>query len=145
MRFLSFLLIGLLFVGCKSKTSKECSTSSEEKSSYEVYKLSEMAALMERMFNDNKQIKVKIENGETDLGKFDADYLKIHTALLTDPSDMDDVFKEYADKFLIAQKFVYSESSNQKENFNAMVDACIACHQKKCGGPIVRIKKLYLK
>lgn len=141
-----YLLVTILFFGCQeSQNSADTPKESEKSSSFEMYEMSEMAALMERMYNENKTIKEQIENGNVAVGDFPADYLKIHSAVLTDPSDMDAVFKEYSEKFITAQQLVYTENTHPKENFNNMVNACVECHQKKCSGPIPRIKKLYIK
>ena len=60
-------------------------------------------------------------------------------------SDNDVFFQENAKKYIDAQKLIYAESENVKENFNKGVDACVTCHKGKCSGPIPRIKKLYIK
>jgi cytochrome c553 len=89
-----------------------------------------MAGLMEQMYVQNLSVKEKIAKGEA-IGEFPEYYLKINTAKFTDEADNDFFFK--------------ADSKNLKENYNAGVDACITCHQKKCGGPIPKIKKLYIK
>lgn len=38
-----------------------------------------------------------------------------------------------------------SSAAEQKQAFNNMVDACMACHRLVCPGPMVRIEKLYFK
>jgi cytochrome c553 len=71
--------------------------------------------------------------------------MKIHKAVMTDETDNDAFFKEQAAKFIKAQELIYKDPKNAKSHFNNGVDACIQCHQQKCGGPIPRIKKLYIK
>ncbi len=136
----------LLILGCQKKEQPEQSTTqnSEKSSSFKMYEMTEMAALMEQMYVDNQRIKQKIENNELDFGEFPEYYLKIHSAEMTDPDDFDDFFKSEALKFVVAQELVYTDTSDIKTNFNNMVTACIECHQKKCTGPIERIKKLYI-
>ncbi len=140
----------LMFVRCQDakpteQTTDEVTVTNPEKSSFEMYDVSEMAALMERMYADNKRIKEKIEQGETEFGNLPEEYLQIYAAKFTDPSDLDDFFTEHAKLFLETQELVYTDSKNAKANFNKMVDSCIECHYKKCSGPIERIKKLYIK
>jgi hypothetical protein len=106
--------------------------------------MSEMAALMEQMYVDNQRLKERIQKGDT-IGQFPQHFLKIHQAVMTDESDNDTFFKEQAAKFIKAQEMIYKDPKNAKEHFNTGVDACIQCHQQKCGGPIPRIKKLYIK
>ncbi|MCC6252710.1 MAG: hypothetical protein IT238_09645 [Bacteroidia bacterium] len=146
MKKLLFLLGIILFVfSCKSNQENGEAATKTDNNEFEMYQMSEMAALMERMFNENSLVKKKIEEGSTDLGVFPEDYLRIHTAELTDSTDFDEVFKVEAEKFIQAQKLVFSASDKHKENFNNMVSACINCHEQKCSGPIQRIKKLYIQ
>lgn len=147
-KFFYILLTLVFFASCeeKKKVIEDIPTEIKkvEKTAFEMYEVSEMTALMERFYVNNQTIKKKILNGETDFGEFPEDYLTIHSAVLTDPTDRDDFFGEYSKKFLEAQSLVYSDDSNKKKNFNSMVNACIECHKVKCSGPIERIKKLYI-
>jgi len=124
------------------KEEKQCSSGSGKK--LEMYQMSEMAALMEQMYVDNQRLKERIKKGDT-IGQFPQHFLKIHKAVMTDDSDNDAFFKVQAAKFIKAQELIYKDPKNAKEHFNDGVDACIQCHQQKCGGPIPRIKKLYIE
>ncbi|TDP60897.1 hypothetical protein [Flavobacterium dankookense] len=131
----------------EAKKDENCTTDTIIKSGekkFEMYQMSEMAALMEQMYVDNQRLKERIQKGEK-IGEFPQHFLKIHKAVMTDKQENDDFFKEQAAKFIKAQEMIYKDPANAKEHFNAGVDACIQCHQKKCGGPIPRIKKLYIK
>jgi hypothetical protein len=141
-----FFVVAIFILSCQKKAENETckATDSLKTDKFEMYQMSEMAALMEQMYVDNKQVKNRILNGET-LGKFPEHFLKIHTAKFTDESDNDSFFKVQAAKYIEAQKLIYSDTLNAKEHFNAGVDACLKCHEQKCGGPIPRIKKLYIK
>ncbi len=146
-----FLLLILGMVSCQKSDKKEanteveaCATDSTKGKKFEMYEMSEMAALMEQMYVDNQRLKERIKNGDT-IGKFPNHFLKIHKAVMTDESDNDAFFKEQAAKFIKAQELIYEDPKNAKEHFNNGIDACIACHQQKCGGPIPKIKKLYIK
>ena len=146
-----FLFVVAFFslLSCQKKAEEqsckpENSLATNADSKFEMYKMSEMAALMEQMYADNKKVKKLIIKGEP-IGKFPDYFLKIHTAKFTDQSDNDSFFKQQADKFIKIQKLLYSEPKNVKENFNLGIDACLKCHEQKCGGPIPRIKKLYIK
>ena len=144
---LVFNLISLL-ASCQKKEDivKEDPPPVKKEKEFEMYQMSEMAALMEQMYVDNVRIKGNIKKGGP-IGKFPEHYLKIYTAKFTDDSDNDLFFKEKAKEYIAAQQLLYSdaEQANLRKNFNAAVDACIACHMEKCGGPIPRIKKLYIK
>lgn len=152
--YLSFLCLILLLSACQNKEEKslasnnkveeKCATDSGNEKKFEMYTMSGLSMLMEQMHAHNKKVRSKIVKGEP-VGKMPDFFNKIYTAKFTTPSDNDAFFKEKADLYLKAQKIVYEDSKGTKENFNKVVDACIACHQNKCGGPIPRIKKLYIK
>jgi hypothetical protein len=145
-----FLLIFLttFFIACNSKkeeTTEKCATeTSENKDGFEMYEMSEMAALMEQMYVDNQRLKERILKGDT-IGQFPQHFTRIHEAVLTDDTDKDVFFQEQAAKFIKAQELIYQDPENAKEHFNNGIDACIQCHQVKCGGPIPKIKKLYIQ
>ncbi|WP_309613300.1 hypothetical protein [Flavobacterium sp.] len=134
------------FFSCQKKEPKveeeKCSPDKEKK--LEMYQMSEMAALMEQMYVDNKRLKERIQKGDT-LGTFPKHFLNIYTAKFTDETDNDLFFRQKAKDYIAAQQLIYSDLKNATEHFNAGVDACLKCHENKCGGPIPRIKKLYIK
>lgn len=151
-KILVFAILLVMVFSCKKEetqpvtaTVKDTAHCAKPKGkAFEMYQLSEMSALMEQMYAENMQLKERIENGEA-IGKFPEHILKIHTAKLTDPDDNDAFFKKNATKFIATQRIIYTDTVHVKERFNAGVDACIQCHKGKCGGPITRIKKLYIK
>lgn len=145
-------LLALCFMaGCgknaeatKSETVKAESESKPVQKEFQMYEMSEMAALMEQMYVDNQRLKERITNGDT-IGSFPTHFMRIHEAAMTEESDNDAFFKEQAAKFLKAQELIYKDPKNAKTHFNNAVASCISCHEEKCGGPIPRIKKLYIK
>ena len=136
----------LTFFCCAKKESKakeeSCAKESKGKS-FEMYQMSEMSTLMEQMYIDNQRLKSRIMNGDT-IGKFPNHFLKIHNSVMTDSTENDEFFKEQAKLFIKAQELIYQDPKNAKQHFNEGVDACLQCHEVKCGGPIPRIKKLYI-
>lgn len=146
MKYFLSCIGGLLLWSCTSKeaTKKETILPTEkEGKKFEMYEMSEMAALMEQMYVDNLRLKEKIEKGEA-VGEFPSHFAKIHSAIMTDPSDNDAFFQEQARVFLTAQEMIYKEPHKAKAHYSQAVQACITCHEVKCTGPIVRIKKLQL-
>lgn len=145
-RFLLILISFILISSCQKKEEKiACATeknTSEKK--FAMYKMSEMSALMEQMYVDNQRLKERIKKGDT-IGKFPNHFMKIHKAVMTDQNENDTFFKAQAAKFIKAQEMIYQDPKNAKAHFNTGIDACISCHQQKCGGPIPRIKKLYIE
>lgn len=111
---------------------------------FQMYEMSEMAALMEQMYAYNTQLKERIITNQ-DLGSYPVAFDKLHTAVLTEASDRDPFFNDQAIKFIEAQKAIYADPVQAKDNFNKMVNQCLECHSKKCGGPIPRIKKLIIQ
>ena len=149
------LVILLIFLGlfsCQKEKQVEVNekqtlkknTDSSASKEFEMYEMSEMAALMEQMYVDNQRLKERIMKRDT-IGKFPQHFIKIHKAVMTDEHDKDAFFNEQAQKFIQAQELIYKDPKNAQDHFNKGVDACIQCHQVKCSGPIPRIKKLYIK
>lgn len=144
--FYCILASFFLFASCQSKKKpKEIKIVEAVPSNFKMYKTSEMADLMRTMLAKNNELRQQILNGE-DIGDFNEAYLKIHTAKMTDASQRDATYPTFAKHFEQMQKDLFEvEESRRKAQFNRTVDACIACHQDRCAGPIPRIKKLYLK
>ena len=147
---LLFVFFGLLScqkekqVEANEENTVEKTTDSTTTEEFEMYEMSEMAALMEQMYVDNQRLKDRIIKGDT-IGKFPQHFIKIHKAVMTDEHDKDAFFDEQAAKFIKAQELIYQDPKNAKEHFNNGIDACIKCHEVKCGGPIPKIKKLYIE
>ncbi len=144
--FLLVLIVSVLVSSCQKKEEKEACPPEKpiKEKKFAMYEMSEMSALMEQMYVDNQRLKERIKKGDT-IGKFPNHFMKIHKAVMTDQNENDTFFKEQAAKFIKAQEMIYQDPKNAKEHFNKGVDACINCHQQKCGGPIPRIKKLYIE
>ena len=140
-----FLVIfSVLFLSCnQNKTAEENPTCEKPKEDLQMYKASEMAVLMEQMCVHNKQLREKIIKKDS-LGEMPNYFLNISKAKMTKGKERDDFFNIKADYFLKTQNEIYG-SKNKEKSYNTMVDACISCHVVKCGGPIDRIKKLYIK
>lgn len=142
---LFFLLV--LLMGCDKKFEKaqdSSSFTSQSAKKFEVYKMSEMAALMQSMTLANQQLRERIKKGEN-IGKFPSHFLQIHNAEMTDKTDNDAFYKEQATLFIKAQKLIYEDPKNAKQHFNDGINACVRCHEVKCGGPLPMIVKLYIK
>ena len=140
------LLMVVFCFSCKKNDEAACNKKQDRSGSkkFEMYEMSEMAALMEQMYVDNEQLRDRIKRGDT-IGKFPNHFLKIHKAVMTDQQENDAFFKAQAANFIQAQELIYEDPKNAKEHFNNGIDACVQCHEVKCGGPIPRIKKLYIK
>lgn len=145
--FFIYIVVFSIFISCKKEGEQSCSSETNttvEENGFEMYEMSEMALLMEQMYVDNERLKDRILSGDT-IGQFPQHFMKIHEAIFTDETDKDAFFEEQAKKFIQAQELIYKDPDNAKEHFNKGVDACIQCHEVKCGGVIPKIKKLYIK
>ena len=143
MKYLVFV-VSVLFLSCNSNKSEEKKENCEKpKEEFQMYEASEMATLMEQMYVHNKQLREKIIKNDS-LGNLPEYFSKISKAAMTKGKERDAFFNEKAGDFIKAQSEIYT-SKNTKESFNAMVNTCISCHEVKCGGPIPKIKKLYIK
>jgi len=144
MKYIFILILSVFFfLGCNTKKEESLEKTTKSTEEFEMYQMSEMATLMEQMYVDNERLKERILKGDT-IGQFPQHFTKIHEAVLTDDTDKDALFKEQSTKFILAQELIYKDPENAKEHFNNGINACIECHQVKCGGPIPRIKKLYI-
>ncbi|HEX8561487.1 MAG TPA: hypothetical protein VF676_00780 [Flavobacterium sp.] len=150
MKKVVLFVVAILLLSCHSKDTaaknKDCAEkpAAAKKKKFEMYAMSEMSVLMEQMYLDNERLKERIKNGDT-IGEFPNHFLRIHKAVMTDTKENDAFFKEQAANFIKAQEQIYLDPKNAAQHFNKGIDACIKCHQVKCGGPIPRIKKLYIE
>ena len=137
-KLLFIFVFSVVFLSCENVKSNDSveifgieiikkDSLSKKENGFEMYEMSEMAALMEQMYVDKQH------------------FIKIHQAVMTDDADRDSFFDEQATQFIKAQELIYQDPKNAKTHFNNGIDACIQCHQVKCGGPIPKIKKLYIK
>ncbi|MFT7351504.1 MAG: hypothetical protein ACI9XR_001255 [Flavobacterium sp.] len=155
MKKIFFLILSYLCLGCQ-ESKKDASNVAEisnvlvfaksnsgEGKTFEMYTRTELALLMQKMYADQSRIKSAILKDKS-FGEYNPFIEKIKSAKMTEPSDDDAFYQRSADLFILGQKKLFNEDVNLKENFNNGVSLCIQCHQKKCLGPITRIKKLYI-
>lgn len=152
-----FALCLLVLLGCIScqQVKKEANTEHQlaptpkdtqpDKEAFQLYELSEMAVLMEQMYVDNQRIRNRIMSSSAITDSMPSLHQRLFTAVMTDPGDRDLFFETQARAFIQVEEAFYQDPNHQtKAKFNAIVEACLSCHQKKCGGPIPRIKKLLI-
>ncbi len=132
------ILCLILLLGCNFK-KEEIS-----KQKYELYTPSEMSLLMRQMYAYNSVLRQDILEKDSLLALPD-DFLNIHSAELTDPSERDSVFILLSTNYLNMQKEVLSERDSLKTNFNKTINSCVACHKLHCQGPIPKIKRLFIQ
>lgn len=137
------MLIGaavFLAASCQKKTADN----QEECEKPEMYKTSELAALMRNMYADNELIKDKIINGEWP-DSFPSYFAELHTAKATDPADINGTYKGLADEYLSRfDELKKAHKDKRVASYNALVTGCLSCHQVFCSGPVPKIKKLLI-
>lgn len=144
---LSYFSLVFLLVSCNDTEEKAIPETSEKKEIvYDMYEPSEMANLMNQMYAHNVGVKNAIIAGEG-ISEFPLDFLKIHTAELSDFKKRNETFESFSKLFIQAEKDLYNPDLERSETdrFNTVVNLCISCHQTECTGPIPRIKKLLIK
>lgn len=148
-KFSFLLILTLLIFSCDNKKVEKKVTQKVEiitatPDSFDMHKTSEMAELMRTMLEKNKQVKANIIAGN-DIGAFSKEYVTIHSAILTDPSDRNASFETFSKMYIKNMKNVFAvDKAAQKNAYNTAIQSCIACHKTTCAGPIPRIKKLLI-
>lgn len=113
---------------------------------YDMYESSEMALLMQQMYNYHEVIKQEIVNNKP-LQTFPEAFLKIHTAELSDFKSRNENFQNFSKLFINSEKELFNPEAKTdlKNRYNNTIQVCISCHQTECTGPIPKIKKLFIK
>jgi len=140
--YIFIILLLVAFSSCENK--KEVTVKTPKKEKLIMYKPSEMTILMREMFEFQEDSKNKIEKGELPLN-FPEKFKTIHSAKLSDQFEHDASFKGFTNLYYQNIKSLdNSTKEDARENFNAAIQTCIACHETTCSGPIPRIKKLLI-
>lgn len=129
----------LTLANCTNKPSEG------NKAPYPPNKDSELTLLMRDMYTYYDSIRQEIKAGTTieDQIKVFAD---IHSAVSTSPAKAEsDLYQAMAKVYSNSAERLNDPTIEKTAAFNLMVDNCMSCHQQLCPGPMVRIKKLYVK
>lgn len=106
---------------------------------------SELALLMREMFEESYEMKKLLQEGKKlpSIKKFE----KIHTAVATEPEKAaSEEYQLFAKSYQqLLQNLENAKPEHRVESFNQVVTGCMNCHRALCPGPMVRIKKLYVK
>lgn len=141
------LILGIFLVSC-SKQQNEVKTTKSDSSFQEIYELSEMALLMEKMFDELQSVKPKVISAK-EIGLFPDEFSKIHIAEMTPEFSRTEEFNRFANLYLQNLRVLYEDkdTANRIANFNNVVNSCIVCHKSDAGcmGPVSRINKLFIK
>ncbi|MFN4082284.1 MAG: hypothetical protein ACK4K9_01495 [Bacteroidia bacterium] len=102
-----------------------------------------MALNMRAMAAQADSIKSALTRGEK-IDSLKYQLIRFYLSEPTDPSVLEPLFFNNASIYEKAYRNLMNQHSNQKEAYNAMIGACINCHQSYCSGPLKRIRKLVL-
>jgi len=143
-QFIAIICLLVITFSCQNKVEEPVDKS--EKIVYDMYEPSEMANLMNQMYAHNLKLKQDILAGKTPT-EFPMDFMKIHSAEMSDFKSRNETFESFSNVFLNAEREIFNEDSEVlvEERFNNAVNVCISCHQTECTGPIPRIQKLLIK
>tara|TARA_Y100000589_G_scaffold136859_1_gene130938 strand:+ start:43260 stop:43724 length:465 start_codon:yes stop_codon:yes gene_type:complete len=147
---LGYLLAVSLFVSCQPTNEQQTGETKEAENKKGNFtnpnEDSELTLLMRDVFNKTERIKKAIEQNQP-LPDWYSNYIddlkKIHSATPTDPEIKESTFFAFVD--LLNQNALDLKQYPDKEHYTQLVNSCVKCHQTYCPGPIVRIKKLYVK
>jgi hypothetical protein len=105
---------------------------------------SDLSKLMRLMTSDAKKLREKVQQGDK-IPMFYKKYKRIYTAKASADGKKGSEFDGLAAAFLInCERLQNADNASRKGAYNAMVIACIRCHEKYCPGPINMLKKLQL-
>ena len=140
MRKIALLFLLISIFSCKKETPQKIIIVEGKREGQ-----SEMATLMLKMYDENLKNKTLVLEGKVPKD-FPEEFLNIHNAQLTDPSNRSPAFKMFSDFYLKSFQKVYKTSKDSLVlKHNNAVNSCIACHETTCIGPIPKIKKLLIK
>lgn len=136
---IAFVLILIVFIACKNNTTSQ-------KEASQMYEYTPLALLMLDMHDKSKMWKLAIEHDTLNI-EYPDNFNGIFTLEATDNSVRNEEFAGYATSYLQSVNNLVDTKKNKKQikRYNASIDACVACHQVFCQGPIDKINKLYIK
>jgi len=149
MRKLSlFFALALFFwVSCsdeKTADMKDSAATACERKPINPNGDSELAILMRELANWNDSCKAAIQSGRA----IPAKPAKLNTLLTAKKTDETIDINLYNSMASLYQgrvaAFEASTDENRIDLYNGMVTGCVSCHENFCGGPLVRINKMFI-
>lgn len=106
---------------------------------------SELALVMRNMFDEVFDLKKKLREGG-DIDSIALYHESLYAQATEDGLEKSKAYQLYGDHFLKSYDlFLKSKGEDQIDLYNSMIQNCMNCHQSLCPGPMVKIKKLFLK
>lgn len=144
MRRSSLLLLAIAAVLFGSATLAERATPAPAQ---ELTPPSELALLMREMAAHADSVKSGIARGEKQLPPFPKGVQKLLTATPTKDMHIDPItFPTFGKDYQAKVKALYKvKKADRPRAYNALVQSCANCHTTHCPGPMMRIKKMFVK
>jgi thioredoxin-related protein len=142
---ISFLLTVLCFAcreGSSSKTESQTECKSEE-TIKDPNNPKPMALMMRTMVSYCDSMRLDINAGKR-VDSIKYPLMPFWDAEPTDSANLVDLFYDNAKDFAAHYRALMSDTNHQKENYTAVINSCVNCHNSFCSGPLRRIKKLPL-
>jgi cytochrome c553 len=113
----------------------------------EVAPASELALLMRTMAVHADSVKAAVNRGDKRLPPYPKEIEKLFTAKPTDGMHIDPItFPTFGKDYQAKVNALYKAAKkDRKQAYNALVQSCANCHGTHCPGPLMRIKKMYVK
>lgn len=145
-KFIFYISFGFCLFSCSEKESEKPKADS---SFQQVYEMSDMALLMEKMYDELEKKRQLVQEGKS-IGEFPSEFNKIHTAEMTPSFQRTEEFNRLAELYLQSLQNLHNADEtdpNRKELYNNAVKSCITCHRSDAGcmGPVGRIGKLLIE
>jgi thioredoxin-related protein len=142
---LFFILSGLFYACSESSAPNE--NKEQECKSEETIKdpnnPKPMALMMRTMVSYCDSMRLDINAGKR-VDSIKYPLMPFWDAEPTDSANLVDLFYDNAKDFAAHYRALMSDTNHQKENYTAVINSCVNCHNSFCSGPLRRIKKLPL-
>ncbi|MBK6831650.1 MAG: hypothetical protein IPG92_13330 [Flavobacteriales bacterium] len=147
MVFTTRLLVPLLLLGIIACSAQQAGEPDLAADPQEVAPPSELALLMRHMAAHADSVKVGLARGDKELPPYPTKITTLFTATPTKDMHIDPITyptfgKDYQDKVAALYK---AARKDRPMAYNALVMSCANCHTTHCPGPMMRIKKMYVK
>lgn len=99
---------------------------------------------MRTMTSDAKKLREKVQKGDK-IPMFYKKYKRIYAAGASTENKKGVEFDALATAFLTnCERLYQADSAGKITAYNAMVTACIRCHEKYCPGPLSMLKRMVI-
>jgi cytochrome c553 len=140
------LLAVFVLVRCSTQQAEMATTPPAVDGIQELTPPSELALMMREMAAHADGVKTSIGRGD-DLPAFPKGFKRLMKATPTADMHIDPItFPTFGNDYLNKLDRLYEAKPQERtQAYNALVQSCANCHGTHCPGPLMRIKKMYVK